>query len=258
VYANRDGKDLHVDVYLPQGKGPFPAVLVVHGGAWRTGNKMQLMTYAIRLANHGYAAFAINYRLAPAHKHPAQIEDCRAAVQWIRTNADKYGVDANRIGAIGYSAGGHLVSLLGCEGEKGASEAGKAPSTRIQAVAAGGAPVDFRGLQKDAKPLVDLLGGKYAEKQEVYKEASPAAHVSSDDPPIFFFHGTSDELVGVPGVEAMVKALKAVKVPAELLLVEKGTHISAAMNKAAVERAVQFFDEHLKGAKPAADQAIGQ
>ena len=112
VYKEIDGKKLKLNVFVPKGDGPFPAVLVVHGGAWRAGSRTQLTMYAKSLARRGFSCFAINYRLAPKHKSPAQIEDCRDAVRWIRRNAADYRTDPGRIGAIGYSAGGHLVSLL--------------------------------------------------------------------------------------------------------------------------------------------------
>ena len=101
VYKEIDGKKLRLNVFVPKGDGPFPAVLVVHGGAWRAGSRTQLTMYAKSLARRGYSCFAINYRLAPKHKSPAQIEDCRDAVRWIRRNAADYKVDPGRIGAIG-------------------------------------------------------------------------------------------------------------------------------------------------------------
>ena len=84
VYKEIDGKKLKLNAYVPKGDGPFPSVLVVHGGAWRSGSRTQLTMYAKSLARRGYSCFAINYRLAPKHKSPAQIEDCRDAVRWIR------------------------------------------------------------------------------------------------------------------------------------------------------------------------------
>lgn len=242
VYSKAGGKELLLDAYVPTGKGPFPAILVIHGGAWRSGNKAQLMRYAQMLAARGYSAFAINYRLAPDHQYPAQIEDCRAAVKWIRDHASKYKVDPDRVGAIGYSAGGHLASLLAVEGDIH-------PECRIQAAVAGGAPVDFRNLATTSKAVRDLIGGTKEEKAKEYADASPATHVNKGDAPIFFYHGTADELVGVENVEKMVGALKDVEVTAELYLVKDAKHVPAAMNLAAVEEAIKFFDRHLKNGK---------
>src|SRR5262249_8362095 len=113
TYSKPEGIDLKLDAYIPQGDGLFPAILVVHGGAWRSCSQLHLSPQARRFAEAGMAAFAISYRLAPSYKFPAQLEDCQAAVRWIRSHAAQYHVDPNRLGAYGYSAGGHLVALLG-------------------------------------------------------------------------------------------------------------------------------------------------
>lgn len=239
VYSKVGDKELLLDAFLPAGDKQVPAVLVVHGGAWRSGNKAQLRRYAELLAEHGYAAFAINYRLAPQFKYPAQIEDCRSAVRWIRAHAKEYHVDPNRLGAIGYSAGGHLVALLGAQGDQ-------MPDCRVQCVVAGGAPVDFRAMKTESKAVSEFLGGPRQEKQKVYDDASPISHVNAGDPPIFFYHGTKDELVKLDGVESMVELLRSAKVPAELFKIKDAGHIPAAMSTAAIDEAIRFFDRYLK------------
>ncbi|HEX6963228.1 MAG TPA: alpha/beta hydrolase, partial [Lacipirellula sp.] len=98
VYVERDSGPLKADIYVPEGEGPFPGVLVVHGGAWRMGTRGQLAGVAQQLAEHGFTAVAISYRLAPQFKFPAQIEDCRDAVRWMRTNAHRLKIDPERIG----------------------------------------------------------------------------------------------------------------------------------------------------------------
>ena len=112
VYSKVGDRELLLDAFVPKQEGTYPAVLIVHGGAWKSGNRLQLRVYANALAKRGMVCFAIDYRLAPEHKFPAQIDDCREAVKWIRSNAADYKVDPARLGAIGYSAGGHLVCLL--------------------------------------------------------------------------------------------------------------------------------------------------
>ena len=111
VYSTVADPELLLDAFVPKEDGPHPAVLVVHGGAWKSGDRNQLRGYANLLAKRGFVCFAIDYRLAPQNKFPAQIEDCRAAVKWIRTHATDYKVSPDKIGAIGYSAGGHLVVI---------------------------------------------------------------------------------------------------------------------------------------------------
>lgn len=239
VYSSPGGLDLLLDANIPDGEGPFPAVLVVHGGAWRSGNKLQLRSYAETLSKRGYVTFAINYRLAPAHKHPAQIEDCREAVRWIRRNADKYHVDTDRIGGVGYSAGAHLVSLLATERER-------SPETQIHAVVAGGTPIDFRVLDPNSKTLVSWLGGTREEIPQVYEMVSPYLHVSSDDPPMYFFHGDADELVDIRGAQEMVKSLTSLGIATGIHVIPGGKHIPAALDREAQEAGWRFFDEHLK------------
>ena len=180
------------------------------------------------LAKHGYTAVAISYRLAPQDKFPAQIYDCQAAVRWLRANAAKYKVDPDRIGGFGYSAGGHLVALLGALDDDDFREPGvpaDAPSARLQVVVAGGAPCDFRVLPADSERLAYWLGGTPAEKPDAYREASPASYVTSDDPPMFFFHGETDELVPIRSPQRMVDELKEAGVPVEMCEVAGAGHI---------------------------------
>ncbi len=251
VYVERDSGPLKADVYLPPGKGPFPGVLVVHGGAWHIGTRAQLSGVAQLLAQNGLASVAISYRLAPEHKFPAQIEDCQAAVRWMREQAHQLKIDENRIGGFGYSAGAQLVSLLGTSDSEANSEnetvAEGSPSTRLQAVACGGAPCDFRTLPPDSRMLSFWLGGTRGEKPEQYRLASPAAFVSPDDPPMFFFHGEKDELVPRASPESMCWALKQAGIPAELYIVPDLGHNFAVMDKRALRKSVEFLSQALHG-----------
>jgi acetyl esterase/lipase len=256
TYAERDDGPLLADVYVPRGEGPFPAVLVVHGGAWRVGNRAQLAGVAKILAEHGITAVAINYRLAPAHKFPAQIEDCKDAVRWMRTEAAKWKIDPEHIGGFGYSAGAQLVSLLGTtsaeDGLEGAGDATDLPSTRLQAVAAGGTPCDFRPIPAGIDFLSFWLGGSPGEVPEQYRLASPAAFISADDPPFFFFHGEEDDLVPLISPTQMHAALVAAGVPAELYVVPKLGHVACCLNRGAIDKAVAFLEANLKQATEAA------
>eukprot|EP00913_Durusdinium_trenchii_P023415 g21993.t1 len=250
TYSKPGGNELKLDAYLPVTKGPHPAVLVVHGGAWASGSRRQLARYGRALAEHGYAAFLNSYRLAPKHKFPAQIEDCRAAVVWIRENAKKYSVDVNRIGGIGYSAGGHLVALLGTTGAKKKVD-GKTVDTRLHCVCAGGAPCDFRELPENSRGLAFWLGGTRKQKPEVYEQASPAAYVTEKCPPMFFFHGSADNLVDIDSPKGMMKLLEAKKVPTEIHIRKGAGHIATALTYECITQSIAFFDKHLKNRKPA-------
>jgi triacylglycerol lipase len=280
VYADRGEEKLAADVYVPTAAGRHPGVLVVHGGAWMTGTRAQLGSVAKRLAAVGYTAVAISYRLAPKHTFPAQFDDCRDAVRWMRRESAKLKIDPEHIGGYGYSAGGHLVMLLGMtdhvdldddqpESDDLAVEGGDSArprrkklaarkpaedrtSARLQAVVAGGAPCNFQILPEDNRVLVYWLGGTRGEKPEVYRQASPTSFITRDDPPTFLFHGQKDLLVPVLSPLAMQALLKAAGVQAETFIVPNAGHIEALMNQEATTEAIKFFDKCLKPA-PARD-----
>ena len=250
VYLDRESGPLKADVYAPRGDGPFPGVLVVHGGAWRMGTRGQLAGVAQRLAKNGFVAVAISYRLAPVYKFPAQIDDCKGAVRWMRTNAERLKIDPDHIGGFGYSAGAHLVTLLGTtdaeDGLEGVDDPASVPSTRLQAVAAGGTPCDFRPLPEDIEGLAFWLGGSRAKVPEQYRLASPASFVTADDPPMFFFHGENDDLVPLVSPQQMRDALTRVGVAADLYVVPRLGHIASCVDRGAIDRSIAFLGQHLK------------
>lgn len=254
TYARVGAEKLLLDAYVPTAAGPHPAVLVVHGGAWRSGNKQQLSLIAHMLAGRRYVAFAINYRLAPRHRFPAQIEDCRRAVRWIVAHAGRYKADAARLGAMGYSAGGHLVAMLAVQGVEHKTPAG-VRTIRLKAVAAGGAPCDFRPLPADSRVLAYWLGGTRAEKPKAYEQASPAALVSPSASPVFFYHGGADRLVPAASPRAMCEALRRVKVDSQFCVIPGAGHIPAALNLPAMGKAFDFLGKHLRAEGANADEA---
>src|SRR5205823_333626 len=164
-FARPGGVALKADLALPnEGKGPFPAVVCLHGGGWVSGDRKQMSKTIEVLARRGYVALAPDYRLAPAHRFPACVEDCKAAVRWLRANAGKYRIDPGRIGAVGLSAGGHLACLLGVttpgdglEGTGGNSDR----SSAVQAVVSFAGPTDLTAeelwtkevLRRNLEPL---------------------------------------------------------------------------------------------------------
>jgi acetyl esterase/lipase len=263
VFVERDSGPLAADVYRPQGAGPFPAILVVHGGAWRMGARADFAAIAKGLAEHGYTAVAIDYRLAPTYKFPAQIYDCQAAVRWMRSHASELKIDPTRIGGFGYSAGGHLVALLGTLDDKELREPGlpaNAPSARLQVVVAGGAPCDFRVLPGDSDRVAFWIGGTRDQMPNQYRDASPASFITADDPPMYFFHGQQDLLVPVQSPTEMVKSLKAAHVTAEMCVVKDAGHIQALFDRSALEHGLAFADKYLKtepGIKTPAESQTG-
>lgn len=259
-YVKRDSGPLAMDLYVPRGEGPFPGVLVVHGGAWTIGTRMQLAAIANALAEHGYTAAAISYRLAPKHTFPAQLDDCQAAVRWLREHATEFKVDPARLGGFGYSAGGQLVALLGTMNDVDYREQGvpaDAPSARLQAVVAGGAPCDFRVLPENSKQLSYWLGGTRGAKPEAYRVASPAAFISTDDPPMFFFHGAKDLLVPVHSPQRMVALLTEAGVTAQMHTIQDAGHLDALFDRETMEMVIAFADKHLKGGTEIVEKQAG-
>ncbi len=240
TYSTVGDRALLLDAFIPNAAGTHPAVLVVHGGAWRSGNRRQLRAYATALAERGFVCFAIDYRLAPKHKFPAQIEDCRMAVRWIRKNASHYKVNPDRLGAIGYSAGGHLVSLLATTGKPPSDTNGNI-DTRIQVAAAGGAPTDFRWFPDNGRWAEFWMGGDLTSKKELFLAASTAAFVDAGDAPLFFFNGSADELVPEAWTKACYFALKSAGVKTEFYSIANAGHMQAAMDPGALEKACDFL-----------------
>jgi acetyl esterase/lipase len=213
------------------------------------GTRADFAAIAHRLAENGYTAVAIDYRLAPTYKFPAQIYDCQAAVRWMRSHASDLKIDPARIGGFGYSAGGHLVALLGTLDDKQLREPGlpaNALSARLQVVVAGGAPCDFRVLPATSDRVAFWIGGTRNDMPNEYRNASPASFITRDDPPMYFFHGQQDLLVPVESPTEMVKLLKGAHVTAEMCVVKDAGHIQALFDRGALEHGLAFADKYLK------------
>jgi triacylglycerol lipase len=231
------------DIYQPDSDGSnsnglHPGIVMIHGGAWIAGDKSYDAVHARKFAAQGYVVMVINYRLAPTHKHPAQIDDCFEAIRWLVSNSESYSVDSERIGVWGYSAGGHLAALVATNPRSGIP--------RVKACVAGGAPCDLRLIPDDSGLLAGFLGGTRRQIPEIYEAASPVHHVSEDDPPMFLFHGESDRLVPITFSQGMLKRLEDNRVDCEFLPLAKKSHIMAFVDRRAIEQSIDFFDRHLK------------
>ncbi|MEK7467826.1 MAG: alpha/beta hydrolase [Planctomycetota bacterium] len=242
---------LRLDVYKPKTppQGLMPAVVWIHGGGWRGGDKNNASN-AIAAAKRGFFAVSINYRLSGQAVFPAAIEDCKGAIRWVRANAKEHGVDPDRIGVWGSSAGGHLALLAGCADESAGLE-GKSGyakvSSRVQAVCSWFGPADFTIVGSVSRdPVALFLGGTKAEKEEAYKLASPVTHASKDDPPVLMIHGDQDTTVKVEQSEVMLKALKGVGAPAELVVVKGAGHGWKAEGKSFEPGAAEILEMSLK------------
>lgn len=236
-------KALLADVYVPEGEGPFPAVLVIHGGGWESGDRAQVKGLAERIARRGYVAVNTTYRLAPGAIFPAQLQDVQQAVLWMRAQAATYRIDPTRIGAFGYSAGAHLAALLGGIGEAG--PLGQ-PGAAIKAVVAGGTPTDLSKWPA-GKLVPQFIGGNRSQKPAEYRAASPVSYVNAGNPPVFLYHGGADALVPIDHAEDYQKLLAAADVPNELFVLRGRGHILAFLTDGpAVDAALTFLDRHLR------------
>ncbi|MFI5119907.1 MAG: alpha/beta hydrolase fold domain-containing protein [Thermoanaerobaculia bacterium] len=255
VYGKAGDTDLRLDLAMPEaGDGPFPAIVFLHGRGWREGNRREMNHFIEGVAHMGYVGVTVEYRLVPAARFPAQVEDCKTAVRWLRANARKYRIHPDHIGAVGFSAGGHLANMLGVAGRNdGLEGTGGNPdqSSRVQAVVSFFGPTDFttrdwpEDLEKEV--IVPFLGGSFADKPDVYRRASPITYVTRDAPPFLFFHGTEDKLVPVDQSKRLAEKLKSVGVPARMVALEgEGHGFTDAGNQMAMKQMLDFLRERLK------------
>jgi acetyl esterase/lipase len=242
-----------IDLYLPKADKPLPVVLYVHGGGWEGGSK-DSGGMALALLYRGFAVAACNYRLSKHAVYPAQIEDCKAAVRWLRGNAQKYNLDKDHIGAVGTSAGGHLVALLGTTADVPELE-GKGPfpkeSSRVQAVCDWFGPTDLAKMSPPGveTPITRLLGGSILEKKKVADLANPILFVDKKDAPFLILHGDKDPLVPVSQSEMLHEALKKAGVESELCVVAGAGHNAQVFNEENRKKFDAFFTKHLKPAR---------
>ena len=243
VYAKYGTRELMLDLYLPKEKpaSPMPCIIVIHGGGWRSGDKQRFARHAAFLASKGFAAACIGYRLRPEVEIPGCVQDCKAAVRWVRANAGRYSINPDRFGAIGGSAGGHLVAMLGTSYQAEKLEgAGGNPgvSSRVQAVVAMAAVTDFNA---------------FSGRQELDKETaaliSPVTYVDKDSAPLLLLHGDGDKLVPLKQSEILLAKYKEAGAPAELFTFKGAGHGFWNQDPAFMEtmdRAVTFFHDKLK------------
>jgi len=259
TYARYGDRTLEMDIYrLKSAEGELPAVVCIHGGGWANGNRTSHARMAQALAARGYVAATISYRLSGEAPFPAAIHDCKAAVRFLRANSDRYGIDADHIGAIGLSAGGHLTALLATshgvaefEGEGGNAEF----SSAIQAAVPMGAQTDLlsertrmiSSTEDRGQIWRQFLGGSLEDQPDTYRLASPLQHLDKADPPCWFVAGEMDD----PSTHAdrFRQRMAELGVETGLTLIEDAPH--AFLGKQVwfdqmVEAADEFFGRTLK------------
>ena len=258
VYASYEKRDLTLDLYKPaSGKGPFPAVVFIHGGGWYKGDPSSYTAMAQQLAARGYVTLNIFYRLSGEASFPAAIHDCKAAVRWARANAKTFRIDPTRIGSVGGSAGGHLSGLLGTSGHsKRLNRAHEHAdiSAAIQAcvVMAGNMDLTTEQSRESAREdprrrMIAFMGGTWDETKQSYKDASPFTHVSEKTPPMLFMDGEFDS----PGTRypAIIEKLNTLGIHNESHVIENAPHpfwSSHPFFEPALDILSEFFDKTLK------------
>ena len=239
LFAAPGGHKLRMDLYVPKTAKPAPVVLWMFGGGWMFGSKGYHVNVR-DLTSVGIAVASIQYRLSGTAVYPAQLEDCRAAVEWLRANGARYGIDAMRMGASGESAGGHLAALLGAAEGK----------SRIRGVCALYPATDLIDLgrlyaKRGKLNLIEkLLGGPIEEKLELAAAASPIAHVSPSLPPFLIIHGVRDRVVPLQQSERLFVALADAGVEAQFIVVPDKGHWFRLDNEQFAEVS-RFFQVHL-------------
>ncbi len=257
-YANAGGHSLLLDVYWhAEATEPEPLVIWIHGGAWRKGSKNNPRA-AARLLEHGYAVASINYRLSDKATFPAQIQDCKAAIRWLRANANRFNIDGERVGVWGSSAGGHLCALVGTSWHVSEWETvGDYPnvSSKVQAVCDFYGPTDF--LRMDDRPgrmthndpdspESSLIGGAIQENKAKSQAANPINYIVDDTPPFLIMHGKEDVLVLWEQSQMLHDALQAKGQASELILYDELGHGGKGWSDL-FERPLAFFNRTLKG-----------
>jgi acetyl esterase/lipase len=257
-FASVDGHALKLDLYQPRDAASPPLVVWVHGGAWRGGSKDNMPLN--ELVNRGFAIASVDYRLSPVAKFPAQVRDCKAAIRFLRANAERYGFDASRIGIAGSSAGGHLVAEIGVtnghldlEGTVGEHAD---QSSSVQAIVDFYGPTNFLTILKQSTPhglsvrvpaLQLLLGSQPEENPALAKLASPVFHVDKNDPPLLMIHGDQDPQVPINQSHELHGRYKALGLDVQLEVVHGGAHGGPQFHDEARTRLVeQFFRRHLR------------
>ena len=253
IYGKVDGVELKLNLARPaKGRRQLPALVFIFGGGWAQGSRIQYSSQIRQAAERGYVAVTVDYRLTNVRENgkvkytfPAQIHDVKCAVRWLRANAKRYKIDPNRIGAVGWSSGGHLALMLGLtdpsnglEGECGDLQ----HSSSVQAVVSLAAPIEMRTPGEIRFYSVPLLGGTPEEVPELYTMASPLTYVGNDDSSFLIIHGDNDSSVPFNNAELLNAKMNEMGTVHTFIIKKGSGHFIPVDNDV-----WDFFDEHLKG-----------
>lgn len=257
VYGIIDGVELKLDLAVPANGDPAivgdrPAILVIHGGGWSQGDKSFHRDEIKAIAAEGFIAASIGYRLAPEHIFPAQVDDVRLAVRYLRSRSEQIGFDPDRIGAMGFSAGAHLSMMLATVDENDGFDhvggLGDYPSD-VQAAVAFFGPTDVtvEDIPVPARKILHrFIGGDRESFPEAYRMASPVTHLDPRDAPMLLFHGTLDPLVPYQQALLMGEAMTKNNVGGRVeLLIGRSHGWGGGAMKESMKTSMQFFEKHL-------------
>ena len=257
------GHERHkLDLFVPESAaGPLPLIIWVHGGGWQNGSKEGCPPLRAGYTSRGYAVASINYRLSGHAPFPAQIEDCKAAIRWLRAHAQEYKLDPKRFGVWGSSAGGHLVALLGTSGDVKQFDVGANldQSSRVQAVCDYYGPTDFTvfvttpGYERHAdedSPEARLLGAAVLKSGDKASLVNPITYVSGDDPPFLIVHGDQDKTVPLNQSQLLFDALKKAGTSVHFHTIRGAGHGNGFGGRDIDTMVSAFFEKTLKAATP--------
>lgn len=269
VYGHAGGVDLKLDIGYPEGTGPFPVIVFMHGGGWQQGDKSHMHKWVRKFTSAGYVGVSVGYRFAPEFKWPAQVQDVKTAVQYLRAHSGELKIDPARIGAMGESAGGYLALMLGVtspgDGLEGQNDYTNYPSN-VQAVVSFVSATDFTLPGLPLTPELEAEMQKYYNKSlkevrtdftgatgpddPILKKISVVSYVDKSDPPVLMFYGDIDPIVSIEHAYRLQRALEKANVPNELIIVKGGGHgWTGALQEETSRQMLEFFERTLKHQK---------
>ena len=260
AYTDDTLKKHQLDIYLPPVKKlSYPLVVWIHGGAWMSNDKYADMGYMVNtlkeLVNNGYAVASIDYRWSTTAPFPAQVQDCNAAIDYLYKNAAQYNIDDSRIALMGFSAGGHLASLIGLSNNDSPRNfyyKGQKPAFKISLVIDFYGPSDLTTLKgndsTDPKnPITLLLGGTVADKPKLAKEASPITWLDRKDPPFLIIQGEKDESVNPDQSKTLSDWLTKAHIPNDLIIVPGAPHYGVMFDAENIRKEILvYLDKYLQ------------
>lgn len=251
VYTKINERELHLDAFYNTASAKKPAIVILHGGGWKSGNKSQMETFAQEMASKGFSCFTIEYQLSPEAKYPAAIFDVKKAIQYIKINANKFNVDTTKIAVLGCSSGGQMAALIGTTNSNSLFENkdnNNKISSTVQAIIDIDGILAFKHPESQEGAVAGLwLGGSYEEKPEIWEQASALTHTDKNTPPTLFINSSIDRFHA--GRDDMIAILTRYKIYNKVKTIEKSPHSFWFLNPwydESITYTTQFLDTIFK------------